>query len=271
MTAAQPNITSVGTITSLPGITGNLTPANINVLTSGYTLNTTGNVIGGNIVTSGNTYTGGTVVIDSSRNFTVGTISASGTVTTSANVSTTGIISTSTGNVSGANVIGPLYGTIPSANASQPNITTLTGATTISATGTTLSIQGVSNPILVGGILPLSDDFSTLTTSNKTVIRAPYAFNIRTTKLPLFSLITLPTSTTATQFDITVGGTSIYSAKPTISSSATNSTTAGGGTGTVTGTLTGNISVSAGSIISISVFTVGSGTPAGAKCVIYAS
>jgi hypothetical protein len=79
-TNSQPNITSVGTLTSLSS-SGNITGAN---LTTGGQVSATGNVTGGNIVTNG-------------------TVSATGNVRGS-NINTVGLM-TATGNVTGGNIL----------------------------------------------------------------------------------------------------------------------------------------------------------------------
>jgi hypothetical protein len=78
-TAAQPNVTSVGTLTSLT-VTGNTSSGN---LSTGGTVSATGNVSGGNITTAG--------VVDATGNV------------SGANLTTAGVVA-ATGNVSGGNI-----------------------------------------------------------------------------------------------------------------------------------------------------------------------
>ena len=128
------------------------------------------------------------------------------------------------------------------------------------------SLSFLGSPATIGAAL--SDETTTLTTSNKVTLRAPFAFNIRPGAVPLFMLNQRPTVTTPCTFDIGVGdlGTSIYSTRPQITSTSTSNVSATSGT---PGTLTGTISVPQYSLITANVYTVGSGTPTGAKFMIY--
>lgn len=131
-TAAQPNITSVGTLSSLTVsgnivtgggattinssivTTGNITGGN---LTTGGLLSVTGNITGGNLITAGlvnstgnitggNLNTGGRVL--STGNITGGNLTTGGLIVTTGNVNANNVISTSTisatGNISGGNL-----------------------------------------------------------------------------------------------------------------------------------------------------------------------
>jgi hypothetical protein len=104
-TNAQPNITSVGTLTSL-SISGNITSGNI--LTGGL-LSATGNITGGNIrtagvmsstgnLTSGNILTGG--LLSATGNITGGNLITSGLLTVAGNISAGGNIIGASSNVS---------------------------------------------------------------------------------------------------------------------------------------------------------------------------
>ena len=151
-TAAQPNITSVGTLTSLT-VTGNITGANLignhygagTGLTSIPGANVTGTVANATYaVTSGSTTTAATVTTAAQPNITsVGTLTSL----------------TVTGNISGANITGTYYGagtgltSIPGANVtgqvgnalvagtvytnSQPNITSVGTLSSLSVTANT--------------------------------------------------------------------------------------------------------------------------------------
>lgn len=131
-TAAQPNITSVGSLTSLT-VTGNIssgagattintlitTTGNItggNLITGGL-LSATGNVIGGNIITSGlinstgnidggNLNTGGRVL--ATGNVTGGNLTTGGQIVTTGNITGNNVIATATisatGNITGGNL-----------------------------------------------------------------------------------------------------------------------------------------------------------------------
>jgi hypothetical protein len=104
-TNAQPNITSVGTLSSL-SISGNITSGNI--LTGGL-LSATGNITGGNIrtagvmsstgnLTSGNILTGG--LLSATGNITGGNLITSGLLTVAGNISAGGNIIGASSNVS---------------------------------------------------------------------------------------------------------------------------------------------------------------------------
>ena len=103
-TNAQPNITSVGTLTSL-SVTGNITGGNLltgglilatgNIGTSGD-VNATGNIAGGNVFTNGQ--------VSAAGNVTGANLVTSGMVTATGNVFTSGQVSAA-GNIAGGNVI----------------------------------------------------------------------------------------------------------------------------------------------------------------------
>ena len=140
-----------------------------------------------------------------------------------------------------------------------------TSTVVVGTSGQDIVIQGVRNPIVVGGAL--SDETSILTTLNQVSFRSPFAFTIRNTNQPMFSLNILPTAAAPCTFDILKNGNSIYTAGglPTISSSASSNLTQ-------SGTLIGNSnSVNFGDLLVARVASVGSGNPAGAKVVIFAA
>jgi len=95
-TAAQPNITSVGSLTTLT-VTGN---ANVGNLGTAGLIVATGNVSGGNLTTGG--------VVAATGNVTGGNLTTGGLVSATGNVSggnlTTGGVLSATGNVSGSNI-----------------------------------------------------------------------------------------------------------------------------------------------------------------------
>jgi hypothetical protein len=132
----------------------------------------------------------------------------------------------------------------------------VSGNVILGSSGSTLSILGCANPIILGGAL--SDETTALTTSNTLTILAPYNLNIRSNKLPKF---TINTSATATiTFDITKNGTTIYSVKPTITTGNQYSSN---------GTLTSNpTAINENDILVASVSTAGTGGT-GAKVYIY--
>jgi hypothetical protein len=125
-------------------------------------------------------------------------------------------------------------------------------------------VARLQSNLTLGGAI--SDETSTLTLSNYTNIRAPFPFTI--TRLPLFWLNVLPTVTSNTVFDILKNGSTIYSVKPQIGSTTVSNVSANGIPGTLIG---GTNSVALYDLLTIDVDVVGSGTPAGAKFVIYCS
>jgi hypothetical protein len=94
--AAQPNITSVGTLTSL-SVSGSVTSGN---LITGGTIDATGNIAAGNIATGGNISAFGTV--SGSTITTVGTVSATGNITGNNFISSNQI--SAIGNIIGGNI-----------------------------------------------------------------------------------------------------------------------------------------------------------------------
>jgi len=155
-TAAQPNITSVGTLSSLSvsgnvtagnlsgtNITGTLTTAaqtNITSVGSLTSLSVVGNIAGGNL--SGTNITG-TLTTASQTNITaIGTLSA---LSVSGNI-TAGNVNSNTFGIHTGNVTGNLTGTV--LTASQPNITSVGTLSSLSVTG---NVTGGN--VLTGGIV----------------------------------------------------------------------------------------------------------------------
>ncbi len=157
-TAAQPNITSVGLLTSVT-ITGNVSSGNL--VTTGV-VDAVGNVSGGNIVTAG--------VVDAVGTITGGDIATTGTVSAVGNVSGGNLVAqadvTASGNVGGNNIFATnliqsdsasITGNIVSGNITtvSANITdTLTAATvavsTVSATGNISVVGNVTADNFIG-------------------------------------------------------------------------------------------------------------------------
>ena len=155
-TAAQPNITSVGTLTSV-SVTGNVDSGNVNATLGAFTtvagtlstaaqpnitsvgtlssLSVTGTVTGGNLATAGTVSATGTITGGNVE--TAGTVSATGTIT-GGNVATAGTVS-ATGNITGGNLSGTngtfttVAGTL--STAAQPNITSVGTLSSVSVTG----------------------------------------------------------------------------------------------------------------------------------------
>ena len=126
-TAAQGNITSVGTLTGL-GVNGNITAANITANTGVFTGNGSGlsQLAGGNVTGQvGNALVAGTVYTASQPNITsVGTLTS---LAVTGNASAGNL--SATGDVSGATLTGTLT------TAAQPNITSIGTLTSITTSG----------------------------------------------------------------------------------------------------------------------------------------
>lgn len=171
-TAAQPNITSTGTLAGLV-VAGNITPsanitynlgnntnrfndlylANSTIYIGAQTIsaNTSSVIVSGNLVAnivgnvSGNTTTAGTVTTAAQPNITSTGTLASLSVSGNANIGNigTGGLITATGNISGANINGTFYGagtgltSIPGSNVSG----TVANATYSITAGTALSVS----------------------------------------------------------------------------------------------------------------------------------
>lgn len=157
ITAAQPNVTSLGTLTGL-GVNGNITAANITANTGVFTGNGSGlSAINASNLSSG---TVPTARLSGSYPISVTSANTAATVTTNAqpNITSVGTLTslTVTGNVSAGNVSGTLLsGTLTTA--AQPNITsvgTLTALNVsgnVSLTGANVSLGSNSNVRITGG------------------------------------------------------------------------------------------------------------------------
>ena len=157
-TAAQPNITSVGTLTSL-SVTGTTTSGNFS--TAGN-VTATGNVSAGNVKTDNLLHANGTPWDFATAAGSAGSIqisdgtdlaNVSGFTYSSGNLNVPGNLKISSGNISGAtNITGThLYGTIETA--AQPNITSvgtlanLTVTDYITSSGTITGVTVLANDI----------------------------------------------------------------------------------------------------------------------------
>jgi hypothetical protein len=151
ITAAQPNITSTGTLVSL-SVSGN---ANIGNIGTAGLITATGNITGANIITGGLiTATGN---ITGANIITGGLITATGNIT-GANINTSGLI-TATGNITGANIITSglitAIGNLNAGNIITAGVVSATGNGTfgnVSATGVFVSTLSATANANVGNL-----------------------------------------------------------------------------------------------------------------------
>ncbi len=206
----------------------NVTTSSIDIFVLSNVAIGTNNPLGNALYVKGNLFVGGNTFIGNTM---IGDLSLIGNSVISGNLFVGGSINTGTLN---ANII----------------------------KGVSSNIQNIESRLILEG--SLSDETTTLTTSNFVIKRAPYPFIINSSKLPVFFLNSLSSSSTV--FDILKNGNSIYSTKPSISSTTTFNASTYSTPGTLIG---GSNLVLLYDQLKISVDTVGTGTPNGAKFVIY--
>jgi hypothetical protein len=259
-TAAQTNITSVGSLLSLD-VVGNIASANIttgNIRATG-TITTVGNIASANI-TTGNINASGTITAGgslltigniTSANETTGNITITGNITTTANV--TGNVTSAnvtTGNIQATGTItagGTLLttGNITSANLSTGNIT-ITGniTTTANVTGNITSANVVTGNINATGTITAGGTL--LTTGNIT------SANVSTGNITITGNITTTANVTGnvTSANVTTGN---IQATGTITV-PTLATTGNINTSTLANVITGNVFL-LGNVISTSTYS----------------
>ena len=125
-----------------------------------------------------------------------------------------------------------------------------------------LAFNGANLATLADLVIPLSDETTALTASSSVAkVTIPYWPRATVlTDLPIWAVATAPTGA-ALQFDIKIGGTSIYTTLPTIAVSSTNSTASAGTFSTAF--ISGGQSIAAGASVAFFVTQIGS-TVAGA-------
>ena len=171
-TAAQPNVTSLGTLTGL-GVNGTITGVNITANTGVFTGNGSGltAVAGGNVTGQvANALIAGTVYTAAQPNITsVGTLTS---------LAVTGNVTA--GNVTGANLLSANYVTGTLTTAAQPNITSVGTLTSLTTSGNIVT----SGNIKVGatGVGITSNRANVSVTSSATVIDQFAPSNWRTAK-----------------------------------------------------------------------------------------
>jgi hypothetical protein len=262
-TAAQPNITSVGTLTGL-GVNGNITAANITANTGVFTGNGSGlsALAGANVTgTVSSATTAGTVTTAAQPNITsVGTLTSlgvSGTITAANITANTGVF---TGNGSGLSALagGNVTGQVANAlvagtvyTAAQPNITSVGTLSSLAVTGNVSAANLTGNHYGNGSTL---EALNASNISSGTLAQARLAnasVTLGSTALTLGSTVTTVaglTSVTSTTFvgaltgAATTAGTVTTAAQPNITSVGTL-------TGlTVSATITGSVSGSAATV-----------------------
>jgi hypothetical protein len=142
------------------------------------------------------------------------------------------------------------------------NINTTNVQCTIAGIGPNTTPFRTSYPCAIGGAL--SDETTTLTAGTKLTIRAPYTFTVTSDYMPLFSLNANSASSNVT-FSILKNGSNIYSVNPNVSFQSTFLSS-----NLTPGTLIGGSNTfNYLDKIDVTIVGIGSGTPNGAKVVIY--
>ena len=166
-TAAQPNITSVGTLGSL-NVTGNITGGNVSGAGAGLSALTGANVTG-TVANASYATTAGTVTTAAQPNITsVGTLTS---LTSSGNITGVYILGNASGltSLTGANVTGTVAnatsattaGTVTTA--AQPNITSLGSLTSITSSGNVTGANVNATGNVTGGNVISTDFMKALT------------------------------------------------------------------------------------------------------------
>ena len=265
-TAAQPNITSVGTLTTLT-VTGNANVGNLG--TSGLIV-ATGNITGGNLVTSGalsvtgnanvgNLGTAGLIV--ATGNVTGGNLITGGalSVTGNANVGnlgTTGLI-IATGNITGGNLLTggvvTATGNVTGGNLSTGGALSVTGNANVGNIGAAAGVFTTVTGTLTTAAQPNITSVGTLTTL--AVTGNVTAGNMYANSGTIGASLLNGTLTTAAQPNITSVGTltglgvngTITGVNVIANTGYIQTTTLTTGANTTAGTMTGNWTLSAGS------------------------
>jgi hypothetical protein len=237
-TAAQPNITSVGTLTSL-AVTGNASAGNIS---TGGTLNVTGNANVGNIGGTNGVFTsvsgnGSALTALDASNISSGTLAqarlANSAVTLGSTALTLGsTVTTVAGlsSVTSTTFVGALTGAATSATtagtvttAAQPNITSVGTLTSLAVTGN-ISAGNVSATTFTGALSGAATTAGTVTTAAQPNI-----------------------TSVGTLTSLTLGGTLTGAVQIGTGTATHFGTTLTTGANSTAGTITGNWTLSAGS------------------------
>jgi filamentous hemagglutinin len=223
--AAQGNITSLGTLTSL-AVTGNVTGGNFG--TAGL-VTATGNVTGGNVITAG-AISAGSAGISTAGNITGGNLVGVANVNSTTFTGTTVSV---IGNVTGGNLLSPGLISVVG-NITGGNLLGVANVNSTLYTGTTISVSGNVNAgnIITGGLVSV--------TGNITAGSNVSGSNINGSNLYSVGIVSAAGNIT--------GG--------NISTSNINATTHTGTTVNVTGNITG------GNVTTAGVLTVNSGAAA---------
>ncbi len=171
-TAAQPNITSVGTLTSL-GVNGTITAVNITANTGVFTGNGSGlsAIAGANVTgTVSSATTAGTVTTAAQPNITsVGTLTSlgvNGTVTAVNFTANTGVFAGSGANLTTLNASNISSGTLAQARLANASVTLGSTALTLGGTVTTVAgLTSVTSTTFVGSLSGAATTAGTVTTA----------------------------------------------------------------------------------------------------------
>jgi hypothetical protein len=132
-----------------------------------------------------------------------------------------------------------------------------------------LAFNGTNLATLADLVIPLADETSLITTSTRLTI--PYWPRLTVlTDVPIWAVATAPTGV-AMQFDIRVGGTSIFTATlPTIATGVTNSTASGSIAGTFSTAFTSaGSSIAAGAVVTFHLTQQATSGGAGLKVALF--
>ena len=180
-TNAQPNITSIGTLTSL-GVNGNIVASNITANTGIFTGNGSGlsAIVGANVTgsvssaitatTAGSATTAGTVTTNAQPNITsVGTLTSlgvSGNITAANITANTGVFAGSGANLTTLNASNISSGTLAQARLANASVTLGSTALTLGSTVTTVAgLSSVTSTTFVGSLSGGATTAGTVTTA----------------------------------------------------------------------------------------------------------
>ena len=252
--AAQPNITSVGTLSSLTA-TGNVTGGN---LTTAGLISATGNVTGGNLTTAG--------LISATGNVTGGNLTTAGNVT-GGNLTTAGIANVGTLSVTGSGNVAGNLGVTGNSSASYflGNGSQLTGIN-VSTSSISNGTSSVSIPVANGNVNTSVGGTANVLAVTSTGANIAGTFdstgNITGGNITTAGLITSTGNITATA-NVT-GGNLLTAGLANVTGNITGGNLITAGLANVTGNITGGNLITAGLITATGNITGGNLTTTGA-------